>query len=198
MKELNLMLIYKKILSLVFLAFLSFSPTQAQSLEGKTQSFKEYQILAKQRDAETQFNLGVMHATGKGAKKNNSEAVKWFKQAVLRGHAKAQLQLGLMYYKGEGGLRQNYNLAIALFKKSAEQGISQAQFNLGMIYYKGEGVAKNYEQAVFWLEKAADQGNAQAQYNLATMYYTINKNERKALRLYKKRLSKEMYKLNLF
>ena len=88
-----------------------------------------------------------------------------------RGNAKAQNNLGLMHYKGDGVL-QDYNEAAKWYRLAAEQGNAKAQCVLGVMYYKGDGVPQDYKEAVKWLRLAAEQGNAKAQYNLGRMYYT--------------------------
>ena len=60
-----------------------------------------------------------------------------------QGDAKAQSNLGVMYYKGQGVTR-NYAEAAKWFRKAAEQGFAEAQYNLGVMYYKGQGVTRNY------------------------------------------------------
>lgn len=86
--------------------------------------------------------------------------------AAEQGDQKAQFNLGVRYYKGEG-VEQNYAEAVKWFRKAAQQGDAKAQYDLGVCYYEGEGVEQNYAEAVKWFQKAAQQGNASAQYNLA-------------------------------
>ena len=66
--------------------------------------------LAKKGLAQAQYNLGVMHANGKGVAKNYSEAIRWWKLAANQGNDKAQYNLGLMYEKGKG-VKQNLKTA---------------------------------------------------------------------------------------
>ena len=90
-------------------------------------------------------------------------------QAAGQGYAKAQFNLGLMYYNGQG-VRQDYTQAVQWYRKAAEQGLADAQYNLGVAYEKGKGVRQDDAQAVQWYRKAAEQGDAEAQYNLGVMY----------------------------
>ncbi|NIP71513.1 MAG: sel1 repeat family protein, partial [Gammaproteobacteria bacterium] len=39
---------------------------------------------------------------GKGVPKDQSEAVKWYREAAEQGDANAQINLGVMYQKGQG------------------------------------------------------------------------------------------------
>ena len=86
------------------------------------------------------------------------------------GDAKAQYNLGFMYYMGQG-VAQDYAAAAGWYRKAADQGYAPAQNNLSLMYDNGTGVAQDYAAAVSWYRKAADQGIASAQFNLGLMYY---------------------------
>jgi TPR repeat protein len=85
------------------------------------------------------------------------------------GDAIAQMNVGNIYYKGQG-VPQNYANAAKWYIQAAEQGIAEAQCMLGFMYDKGYGVPQNYAEALKWSRKAADQGFATAQLILASMY----------------------------
>jgi hypothetical protein len=112
------------------------------------------------------------HEKGKAAldRKDYASALREFTESANSGDAASQLDLGLMYYNGQG-TPQDYMQAIAWFQTAAEQGSTMAQNDLGSMYYKGQGVAQSYAQAVAWYRKAAEQGNAYAQTGLGLMYY---------------------------
>jgi TPR repeat protein len=85
-------------------------------------------------------------------------------------HVKAQVNLGIMYRKGEG-VEKDAVQAVQWYRhKAAEQGNAQAQNSLGVMYESGEGVKKDAVQAVRWYRKAAEQGYADAQAVLGDMY----------------------------
>ncbi len=71
-----------------------------------------------------------------------------------QGNAKAQSNLGLMYYNGQG-VTQDYAKAVKWYRKAAEQGNARAQNNLGLMYGKGLGVPQDYVQAHMWFNIAA-------------------------------------------
>jgi hypothetical protein len=85
------------------------------------------------------------------------------------GHAKAQYQVGYMYFVGEG-VQKNIQEAIKWYKKSAEQGFVLPQLILGAVYLQGNGIAKDPQEAFKWYRKAAELGNPDAQHNVAYMY----------------------------
>jgi len=94
---------------------------------------------------------------------------KW-KPLAEQGNAEAQYNIGQMYYKGKGALK-DYKEAVKWYRKAAEQGSADAQYNIGQMYYEGDGVPKDYKEAVKWYRKAAEQGSADAQHSLADAQY---------------------------
>lgn len=91
------------------------------------------------------------------------------KARAEKGDAGAQFQVGLMYYGGQGVLR-DYPQALNWFKKAALQGNPFAQYNVGYMYEKGEGTPQNYVEAAKYYRQSAEQGNQLAQYTLGYMY----------------------------
>lgn len=125
--------------------------------------------VAKRGDAFAQYNLGVMYAQGLGIKKNEEEAVAWYKKAAAQGYSEAQSNLGLMYEFGRG-VDVDYELAMKWYLKAAAQGYALAQHNIGSMYFNGNGVSKDDDKAFEWYLKAAEQGFALAQNALGAMY----------------------------
>ena len=68
-------------------------------------AFDERKSLAEQGYASAQYNLGVMHANGKGVRKDYRKAAKWYRKAAEQGYASAQYSLGVMYSQGYGVLK---------------------------------------------------------------------------------------------
>ena len=137
--------------------------------------------LKKEADAGNaiaQNGLGVLYFTGAAISKDTTgkimnndpaTAAAWFHRSALQGNAEAQLNLGLMYANGEGGLTKDAAKAVEFFQKAAAQGNADAQNNIGVMYLTGEGVPKSTSKAVEFFQKAAAQGNADAQANLNAM-----------------------------
>ena len=136
-----------------------------------------------------QFCLGWMYANGYGVKKDEAEAVKWYRKAADQNDADAQRNLGIMYDKGEG-VKQDKVEAAKWFRKAAEQNDANAQLNLGYIYANGiGGVDKNLAEAVKWYRKAAEQDYKYAQFVLGQSYengWGIKKDEVEAAKWYHK------------
>ena len=135
-----------------------------------------------------QFCLGWMYANGYGVKKDEAEAVKWYRKAADQNDADAQRNLGVMYEKGRG-VKKNEAEAVKWYRKAAEQGNAGGQRNLGVMYEKGRGLEKDEAEAVKWYRKAAKQGHVGAQCNLGIMYANgcgVEKDEAEAVKWYRK------------
>ena len=96
-------------------------------------------------------------------------ALREWKPLAEQGHVDAQLNLGQMYYKGQG-VSQDDKTAVTWFTLAAEQGHADAQLNLGRMYYKGQGVPQDEKTAGKWITLAAEQGHVSDQAILSTMY----------------------------
>ena len=96
-------------------------------------------------------------------------ALKNWKPLAEQGNIEAQINLGVMYYKGVGVTQDNKE-AVKWYRLAAEQGYARAQHNLGFMYDKGKGVTQDYKEAMKWYRLAAELGLASAQHNLGVMY----------------------------
>ena len=73
-----------------------------------------------------------MYGDGNGVDQNYSEAIKWYRMAADQGDARAQKNLGIMYYKGQG-VDQSNNNALRWLYKSAKQGNEDAKSAINKI-----------------------------------------------------------------
>jgi TPR repeat protein len=86
------------------------------------------------------------------------------------GDPRAQYNLALMYFRGQGVI-QDYKQSANILRLAAVQGDATAQYDLGGMYEKGQGVTQDYAEAVKWYRRAAEQGQVSAQTNLGTVYF---------------------------
>ena len=86
------------------------------------------------------------------------------------GVAKAQHNIGILYYGGKG-VPKDFDMAQLWFRNAAAQGHAGAQFNLAAMMDFGEGPVGSNFQIVELYRKAAEQGHDSAQYNLGMIYY---------------------------
>jgi TPR repeat protein len=63
-------------------------------------------------DPEAQYELGLLHLSGRGTPKDAIQAARWLRLAGNKGHCRAQAELGGMLFKGEEVTRQ---AALGLF-----------------------------------------------------------------------------------
>ena len=131
--------------------------TAAQSGDFAT-ALRKWEPLAKQGNADAQYNTGLIFYNGNGLPQNYIIAIKWFSLAAEQGYADAQNNLGFMYDIGLG-VSQDYKTAMKWFTLAAEQGHAFAQGNLGFMYAFGKGVLKDYVYAHMWGNIAAMNGS---------------------------------------
>jgi len=81
-----------------------------------------------------------------------------------QGHASEQLNLALMYDKGQGVI-QDYKQAAKWYLKAAEQGNVRAQYNLAVMYSMGQGVIQSSNNSYIWNAIAAANGHEKAIHN---------------------------------
>ena len=111
---------------------------------------------------------------------------KSLKTLAEKGIARAQHNLGSMYYHGKGVVR-DHKEAVKWFRKAALQGNARGQFSLGWMYLGGEGVDKDAKESIKWYRKAAEQGLAVAQYQLGVFYSNgTTKDDKESAKWYRK------------
>ena len=87
--------------------------------------------------------------------------MKWYRLSADKGDALAQNNLGNMYAKGRGVLKDEA-AAVRWYRLAAEQGGVTAQYNLGSMYVNGEGVLKDSVLAHMWFNIAGANGQEEA------------------------------------
>ena len=155
---------------------------------------------AKQRYTDAMFALGVCYETGRGVRRDNKAAIKWYKRSA------DNLSYDLMTNpdpeedearKLVRFLMQDEDL-FGLFKDErtdeekledditgAEEGDAEAQRRLGVRYYDGFEVKKDRERAIELFKKSAAQGNEGATHCLAS-HFESEKKYKIAVKYYKK------------
>jgi len=93
----------------------------------------------------------------------------YIRSKAEKGDPNYEYQLGLIYERGEHGLRSDYD-AHKWFLRAAFQGVAAAQAKVCEFNREGRGVPRNNEEAFKWCRKAAEQGHGFSQVRLAEMY----------------------------
>ena len=125
--------------------------------------------MAKEGDAQTQYEVGALHLLGiGGAPKNPKLALQWARKAANQGHAGALYYLGICNEEGRE-MESNPDKARELYTKAAEQGHGGAANNLGAM---AEATGESPEVVVKHYQKAATGGSVHGSYNLARLKET--------------------------
>ena len=90
-----------------------------------------------------------------------AQALKILRPLVAQGNARAQSNIGDLYFFGHG-VTENYQEALKWYRLAADQGRSSAQYSIGWMYLKGYGVTQDYQEALKWFRLAAAQGQLDA------------------------------------
>ena len=130
--------------------------------------FNSQLTLAKQGDAEAQFNVGEMYEIGFGVKQDEKEARYWISKSANQNYETAGFKL-LYWDMEQSGLKGKNKTRVIELNKMAKQDNAQAQYYLGKMYANGVGINKNTDAAIGWLNKAALSGVLEAEVELATM-----------------------------
>ena len=88
-------------------------------------------------------------------------ALQEFEPLADQGDAEAQLNLGGMYWNGDGVI-QDYAKSVKWFQLAAEQGNAFAQGALGRMYAKGQGGLQDQLRAHMWYNIASANGDDKA------------------------------------
>ena len=146
------------------------SVTAASGFAHETDSVEELTRTAERGDAESQFDLGFMYATGFGDfEEDDAEALKWYRLAAEQGLAQAQSTLGTAYAYGHS-LEQDFDQAATWCRLGAEQDDADGQLCLAMLHAGGCGVEQDDTESARWFRLAARQGDGIAQARLGDMY----------------------------
>ena len=106
----------------------------------------EWQSLAEAGQADAQFGMGLLYASGFGVSLDDSLALKWYLSAADQGHAEAECNIAVMYANG-WGVPQSDDEAFKWYSLAAEGGVARAQTNLARMYSSGFGVAQDNIEA---------------------------------------------------
>jgi TPR repeat protein len=167
----------------------------------------EFERAAEYGPAEARFDLGLMHAEGRGTnQRDDRRAFDWFLRAASKGHAGAQYNVGLMYEKGRAGLRIDREEAVMRYTAAAAKGHVNAQQRLSRLRAgkpaqqcmtdkkeeEEDEIKANPvepETAESW-RRGAERGDAKAQIALGRMYEYgrggVERNDAEALEWYRR------------
>lgn len=162
--------------------------------ESPQQAFYWYQKAAQNGHAFAQHNLAYCYEIGYGVEENLSQAVYWYQQAADNGDNYAQNNLAHSYFNGIG-VEKDIQKSIQYWQLSANAGNEKAAKHLACIYLDGEYIKQDIKLGISLLKKSASKGFIDAVLLLGEIYenglYNIQKDEKKALKLYKQFIQQE-------
>ncbi|WP_407519864.1 caspase family protein [Methylobacterium oryzisoli] len=151
---------------------------------------------AMSRNARAETFLGLMTIRGQappyypsGSDLAYDAGIRHLRRAYGRQDPEAAFWLGIMSYRGRGGMPKDYRLAERYFKTAAETGHRRAILHLGSLYRDWTNAPEHLTTAKRYWEMAARLGSGQATENLA-QYYELGwggaPDRQKACELYEK------------
>lgn len=122
--------------------------------EFNEEAFGYYRKSAEQGDADGEYGLAGMYASGEGVKKDPQEALRWFVKAAEQGHAQALRVVAGAYIFGDLGLddaARSSEEAAKWIKRAADADFVPAVETLANAYRSGgHGIAPDAKQAEVW------------------------------------------------
>ena len=135
-----------RILILTFLLF-------CNSLYAKNEAIE---LAAKAGIAWAQYELGTHYEFGMdGYPEDKTRAAELYTSAAWGGNSKAQLAIGIFYWRGEG-VNQSNKEAVTWMKKSASQSHGLAMYNLAEFYRKNGDKIVSYAWALMGIKYSSD------------------------------------------
>jgi len=115
-------------------------------------------------NAYAQFLHGAALRSGSGgAARDVGAAAEYWRRAAAQGHALSQLELGLLYWRGEeGAVPRSVVESRRLVTAAAEAGLPAAMAHLGWCEANGKFGERDEAAALGWYERAARQGSTSA------------------------------------
>jgi TPR repeat protein len=119
-----------------------------------------------------QNHFGVCLCAGRGVRRNDAEALRWFKRALLQRYPVAPNNIASLYAD-----RGNHRRAMFWHRRAVASGDGDALVEVGRRYYAGVGVRRDAEQAVRYFRKAitskniSQAGREDAMFHLGTAFH---------------------------
>jgi len=136
----------------------------AETATVRSAAVELFMLAAKQGNQPSIEVIEAMFEQGLKAAKSGKYDIALREWAPLadNGSARAQMNLGTMYSKGDG-VDKDAQVALGWYLKAAEQGLLDAQFRVAQMYEDGEGTESKPVKALYWFGRAAKQGDVRSQ-----------------------------------
>ncbi|MBU1144395.1 MAG: sel1 repeat family protein [Firmicutes bacterium] len=137
------------------------------------QAFTMFSKLAKKKDLNSIYYLGLMYFSGLGAKQNSKEAFRLFSIAAIELHTEAIYMLGRCYEEASG-VEENLKQAFEYYTASALQGSKDGALKVAEFYELGKGIPYNLSLALTTYVELAKKDHPYAMYKIGMAYFTGN------------------------
>lgn len=117
----------------------------------------EWQVPARNGDADALFNLAQAYRLGRGVEADINRARELYAEAANKGHIKAADNYGLLLFQ-----QGEQNSAMPLIRAAAERGDPRAQYVLGLAHFNADYAQKDWVRAYALLTLANGSGLPQA------------------------------------
>jgi TPR repeat protein len=133
-----------------------------------------------------QNHLGVCLCAGRGIRKDDAEALRWFKRAFRRNYPCAANNIASVYQD-----RRNHRRAMFWYSRAAASGDGDALVEVGRCYYRGLGTKRDPNHAVLCFRKAiasksiSPAGREDAMFHLGVAFHEgrgVKQSSRQALK----------------
>ena len=114
----------------------------------------EFRPLAEAGDAQSRFDLGVLHQHGWSTPRDTAAAIAWYERAARQGHVQPQHNLGVIYLYGQG-VAQSDVQAFLWFSLAADAPLATAATNRDLIAARMSAAERAEADALVeaWREK---------------------------------------------
>ena len=171
--------IAKHLYSILFIFSLSLLVPTANAIEtGTPDSVYRFQLtMANRGNAQSQYNLAMMHETGMAVDKDMSQAREWYIKSASQDYKPARDRLIYLDIKLNNNKAKHADW-LKQIKQDADIGDAEAVFLVGQMYAEGTGFSKDLIQAERYLRKAIASDIAGSERALAKVETEINLKKR--------------------
>lgn len=147
--------------ALITAALLTASLAQAELVSNVPLDVSRFELMnisdlsyyASQGNDHAQFYLAKRFQKGIGVEKNTKKAIEWYTRAANHNVTPAQLNLGIMYLRGDD-VRPDVEKARYWLEKAAKRGDNRASYTLALLDEKEQKLVDAYK----WYDLAARDG----------------------------------------
>lgn len=169
------------------------------ALESKdyTKAMKLLKAATAKGNPVAELIIGSLYWVGRGVKKNEGEAIKWFLKSADKGLMYALYEVSEIYYDKRyvdtTALKVRFNTLL----RCADAGCEDCFSWLALAYQEGQGVKVDYANAVKWYKKVADKGNYVHMEAIARLYdeggHSLTQSKEETFKWYMKAATANMY-----